>query len=112
MADFMVDGQPFERPIGAASEGYAMTPPSIESGLGAFFRAGSPLGYLNRTHDRAIAADPRQGELEAYAAAGIQPDTATWERLQATPAPPNMQPEDYNARYAPTGPDGKSVSLG
>src|SRR5260221_2550569 len=98
MTDLIADGQPFETPLAGAMPGYAATPPSVGSALGAMFGESSTVGYIARAYQRSryYPSHP-EGEL------GLE--------LPPEIASPTLTPEEYNAKYAPLGADGKRVSL-
>jgi len=130
MADWQVDGQPFENPIDAADEGYAATPPSYGAWLSGLagslslssmdsdysvsrFVATSEYGGTQGQDDfsskvgRALAVAGESGGGMVALPLDLQ---AKLPGMDVTPAPMES-PESYNAR-APIGPDGQRVHIG
>lgn len=123
MTDFTTSGQPFETPIGAASESYAQTPPTFSRALGAFFGESSTTAAAARKIERSSyeAMSPEEEfQAEGWLAAsdpnaiqGQPPREGYLRGLSNEPAipTPTLSAEEANKRFAPIGPDGKQTSI-
>lgn len=117
MTDFVSDGDPFEAPERGAAEGYAQTPAPLTKAFPAL------MGQASAEGEGGVAAVAQHGQFEGssllaqslYQTATadqygqpLDPDAPTAGSVKS----PILTPQEYNDRYAPTGADGKPVSLG
>jgi hypothetical protein len=108
MPEIVADGSPFQIPESAANEFYAsQTNPGAGSFIASTLGEG-PAAFLGRAAERGTQAgsswfDQALNQLGANEAGAELPEPEQT---------PTMAPEDYNRLYAPTGPDGKQVSIG
>lgn len=96
--DFLADGQPWENPEAAADQTYAMTPPSLMSGLGAEFTSSSPVAALGRATERGSQADSSWFDRSLYAAGMAGAGLPVQEQ-----ASPQISADAANQRFAPQG---------
>lgn len=115
MTDFVTDGQPYETPISAADQGYALTPPSLSSRFAAMFGESSPLSRLMSVSQQGAYEGSSTLSRALYQTATtdeygqpLDPSAPEAGSIKS----PMLDPDVYNEKYAPTGPDGKKVSLG
>jgi hypothetical protein len=120
MADIIPDGQPIEEPEASAAAAYQNIPAPLGQFLGE--QIGSTVRQIGRVAEQGMfeGAGAFPQLLYGLAQAGTATPEATVGGVPSTTevTPPGsvptplLSPEDYNARYAPNGPDGKPVSLG
>jgi hypothetical protein len=120
MADIIPDGQPIEEPEASAAAAYQNIPAPLGQFLGE--QIGSTIRQIGRVAEQGMfegaGAFPQllygltqAGTAMPEATVGGVPSTTEVTPPGSVPTP-LLSPEDYNARYAPNGPDGKPVSLG
>jgi hypothetical protein len=120
MADIIPDGQPIEEPEASAAAAYQNIPAPLGQFLGE--QIGSTVRQIGRVAEQGMfegaGAFPQllygltqAGTAMPEATVGGVPSTTEVTPPGSVPTP-LLSPEDYNARYAPNGPDGKPVSLG
>lgn len=118
MTDIPADGQPFENPVGAAAESYAMTPPSFGEGFAAMFHESSLTEPLARWLERGAAGQSgvsgylaRSMLTSSAAEGGFSPEEMGLDRYGNALPSPQVTAEQAQERFAPVGPDGKRVPL-
>lgn len=112
--DIMPDGAPLEEPEMSAEAAYQNIPAPLSQALGQ--QVDSTVRQIGRV--------AQQGQYEGSSglAQWLRGALVTSPEVETTGAPvspapgtvptPMLSPDDYNARYAPNGPDGKPASLG
>jgi hypothetical protein len=116
MPDFVADGQPFETPIGAASDGYAQTSPPAGSEIAAQFHNLSLSEGLLRAAQRGQYA----GSSWFDRALVVSGAAETGQVVEPPIETPMLSADEANKRYAPEGttitdhplPEGVAQSIG
>jgi hypothetical protein len=111
MPDFAFDATPFETPEEAADIGYEQTPATLGQFLGA--EAASTTEKLRYAADMGIYQGSSVLSQMLYGPGFSQAEEAGQDMpLPGSQLSPMLSRDEYQARYAPNGPDSKPVSLG